>query len=219
MGALAGREYSTAAVALYTVVDSVVRRGFKIPNDTLGKKTKRILSLATALAQAESGEEVAAVLQSYAAPVQSYRGKRGAKGGYLAINAYLGAGGGSESAGGDRAGYIGVAAPIGVEAGLSLGSGFSLGVLGQVLDLGALASFRMTADDDALESEPEVGFAQVFSPGGYLVLGFPRLPLALGFGFNLAPSLRKLSADPETTRNAKRVAVFASIDMPLLRVK
>jgi hypothetical protein len=59
----------------------------------------------------------------------------------------------------------------------------------------------------------------VFSPGGYLVLGFPKLPVALGIGFNLAPSLRKLSVDPQETRNAKRFALFASIDMPLLRVK
>lgn len=213
-GSLAARDYAGAAVALYVVADSLTGRRFILP-----KGVKEVLSLATALAQAKDGDEVAAVLEAYAEPVQGYRGKREKNKGYFVINAYLGASGGKEWSNDEGAGFLGVSAPIGMELGLAAGNGWSLGVFGQVLDLGALASFRMSASDDELDSEPEVGFAQVFSPGGYLVLGLPKVPVALGAGVNLAPSLRKISANPNETRNATRLAFFASIDLTLFRFR
>jgi hypothetical protein len=214
ISALAAKDYSSATIAFYTVASTFKNRDLTPPKDAVA-----FFSLAASLAEAKSGDEVASVLKASAAPVQSYRGKRNAQGLYIALNGYLGAGGGWESANDNGGAFLGVSAPIGIEVGVSLGKGWSLGLLGQVLDLGALASFRMNASDDQLESEPEVGFAQIFSPGASVVLGFPGAPVGLGLGYNVAPSLRKLSANPEETKTANRVAVFLSVDMPLLRVK
>jgi hypothetical protein len=211
--ALASRDYSAAAVALYSLAESATGKTIGIPSTAA-----KALSFTTALAQAEDGETVEAVLHAYAAPVQSYRGKRKDRF-YVALNGYLGMGGGWEISAGDTAKFLGVSAPIGVEIGIGSNKGWSLGAFGQVLDLGALGSFRITADDSELESEPKVGFAQVFSPGLYAVLGIRGVPLAIGGGWNYAPSLRKVSANPELTENASRWGFFLSIDMPLIRVR
>jgi hypothetical protein len=210
---LVAGNYAAAAIALYAVVDSASGRQLELPSTV-----KHLVSISTAIAEAESGDEIADVLEAYGAPVQSYRGKR-AGGGYLAINAYLGASGGIERVSRVNDEFVGVSAPIGVELGRAAGKGWSVGLFAQLIDLGTLASFRLTASDDELKSEPEVGFAQVFSPGGYLIVGAPGVPVALGIGYNLAPSLRKLSDDPEEVRNARRWGAFLSIDMPLFRFK
>ena len=213
---LASQNYSGAALGFYALV-----KGTTKPGDTtfaLPAGLEKTISFVTAIAQAGSSKEIAGVIDAYAAPVGSYRVKRGAERLYLVLNGYLGAGGGLERVD-STSGFAGVTAPIGIEFGGSLGKGWSLGILAQVLDLGTPASYRMTKTNEQLESEPEVGFAQVFSPGGYLVLGLKNLPVAFGAGINLAPSLRKTSNGSGETRNATRFALFLSIDMPLLHLR
>jgi hypothetical protein len=66
-----------------------------------------------------------------------------------------------------------------------------------------------------VETEPKAGFAQVFSPGGYLVFGIPHVPLTFGVGGNLAPQLRKLTVDPSKATNATRFGFMLGVDIPI----
>jgi hypothetical protein len=211
----AQRDYARATLGLYALANRSGRLEFKIPEGTV-----QVLSFVSAAAQAESSEQFAKTLESFAAPAQSYRTKRAAKSTYFVVNGYLGAGGGSENANGGHSRYLGVAAPVGLEVGWgNRGNGnWSLGVMAQLIDVGALASYRMSASEEDLESEPEVGFAQVFSPGGYVVFGIPRVPLTFGIGGNVAPQLRKVSGTEER-KNASRFALMLAVDIPIFVVK
>lgn len=209
------REYAQASVGLYALANRSGALGFAIPEGTT-----QAVSFISASAQAESSDEFAKTLESFAAPVRSYRTKRASKGIYFVVNGYLGAGGGSENANGGRSRYIGVAAPVGLEFGWgNRGKDqWSIGLMGQLIDVGTLASYRLEASEEDLESEPDVGFAQVFSPGGYVVLGIPHVPLTLGFGGNVAPRLRKVSETNER-RNASRLGFILGVDIPIFVIK
>lgn len=205
------KDYSSAILGIYSLADDMVNLGFTLPDGAI-----RFLSFATALAQAESASETTQVIQAYAAPVQSYRAKRNGEGGYLLINGYLGGSFGRESAANVTSNFAGVSAPFGLEVGGPIGGGWSLGLFGQLLDVGALASYRITSDSEQLESEPEIGLGQVFSPGAYAILGLPNLPVAFGVGWSFAPALRKVSDTTDETENATRWNLFLSVDIPVL---
>lgn len=79
------------------------------------------------------------MIESYAAPVQSYRRKRSGEGPYLVLQSYLGAGVGWERAADQREGFLGTSAPVGIELGWPKDS-WSFGFFAQLLDVGALAS-------------------------------------------------------------------------------
>ena len=210
---IARRDYSVASFTAYSLVDRTTALGLP-----LAPGTSKFLSFMTATAQVETSDDFAKVLDSYAAPVRSYRTKRNASGMYWTINGYLGAAGGYERANKSTSGFAGVGAPIGLELGGSR-KGWSIGAFAQILDVGTPASYRITKSSDSVEAEPKAGFAQVFSPGGYLMLGFPKVPLTLGIGGNVAPQLRKLSTDSGVQRNAFRFGAILGVDIPIFIVK
>jgi len=172
---------------------------------------------ARAIAQAENADDAAQVLESFAAPVGSYRTKRRGERAYIFLNGCLGVGGSREKVNGTTSGVLGVAAPVGIEIGVPV-DGWSVGLLAQVLDLGTLASYRLS-DGGNVEQEPEVGFAQVFSPGAYFLVGVRDFPLTLGVGFNVAPRLRTINEgnpNTESTENALRLPMFFfAVDIPI----
>lgn len=100
---------------------------------------------------------------------------------------------------------VAIAAPVRTKA-------WSLGVFLPFLDVGTLASARL-GDDEAVSDAPEVGFAQVFAPGVFAVLGIGQtFPLSLGAGYQQVPKLRETSAG---ARTARRFAFFAGVDLPM----
>ena len=208
---IAAREYARAAVGMYTLTSRSATFNLKVPSGTT-----ELVSFVTASASATSSSEFASMLESFAAPVQSYRTKRATKSVYFVVNGYVGAGSGWERSNGGTSGYLGVAAPVGIELGWGdLGHHqWSFGVMAQAIDVGALASYRLNASKEDLESDPKVGFSQVLSPGGYAVLGFPKVPLSLGIGGNIAPQLRKVNGTNET-KNAGRLGFMLGIDVPI----
>ncbi|MBK8006068.1 MAG: hypothetical protein IPK12_19705 [Gemmatimonadetes bacterium] len=214
MGALARRDYPATVVASLTVL-RVTRVGWGLapPEGLLP-----LLSVGSALAAAETSDDVADVFEAYAAPVKSYQGKRGSRSWYATVNGYVGLGAGSERVSGESQAFYGMSVPVGLEFGHGLRS-WSISAFLQLIDLGALASYRVTASDEDLETDPEVGVAQVFSPGAYLVVGLPKFPVVLGGGINYAPSLRKVSDQKDEQKGATRVGVFVSIDIPIVRLR
>ena len=88
----------------------------------------------------------------------------------------------------------------------------------QALDLGAVLNYRLTASGDSTEqSEPEVKFKQLFSPGIGLMHHFNNSPVVLGLGLNYTPGLRTLKQKSTTySSNALRFGIFASVDVTAL---
>lgn len=216
---LASREYAQAATGILSVANRSGVAGIQIPAGT-----QQFVSFVTASAQATSTDDFAKTLESFAAPVESYRTKRTATHTYFVINGYLGASAGREISNGGGSGYAGAAAPVGVEVGWGNlgGHQWSFSLFAQAIDVGALASYRMNASTDDLASEPKVGFAQVFSPGGSLLFGIPHIPLTFGPGWNVVPQLRKVTAAGVTTdqkRNATRFAFMLGVDIPIFAFK
>ena len=116
--------------------------------------------------------------------------------------------------GAQRAFSPGFWVPVGLEGGLGSRVG-SFSLLAQVIDLGVLASWRVKNDD--LQSRPEVGFEQVFSPGGAFVWGIPRMPISIAVMAAVSPRLRVLKEDGpgDDKRSAVRVGLSAAVDIPL----
>jgi hypothetical protein len=212
------RDYASAAVDVYRLANELEFVG---KNNTKWEEVTRYASFTTALAQAEDGEQVAQVIGNYAAPVGSYRAKRIGEGGrYFMLNAYLG--GGIDffedeigSRGDSQRKALGVRVPVGFEYGGAIGEGWSMGVLFQVLDLGIPTSYRLIKSMDTLESQPEVGVRQLFSPGGYLVLGVSGLPLTLGVGTALALELRTPEGGGTEKDIHRGLSFFVGVDIPL----
>ncbi|MGI9077027.1 MAG: hypothetical protein ACR2G6_06800 [Gemmatimonadaceae bacterium] len=185
----------------------------------------RIFSFTADVAQAEDAEGVEAAMSHFVSQSGGYRRKREPKtAGYVYLNAYAGAAAGRESACkrirscGDRASFAGAYVPIGVELGRSVPWGFvrSAGVFVQAIDVGGLASWRISADD-SVASAPEVGVDQLFAPGVYAVAGIRGLPVSVGVGTSLAPKLRTITLNGQTEeRDAfRRLSFFAALDIPL----
>jgi hypothetical protein len=187
------------------------------------ERALRASALALEIAQSRDSQSVEAVLERYAAPAGSYVGKHRGEHAYLGVNAYLGGALSMERAQDEARSWEGavwnpavaVWAPVGIEFGRSTRCG-SFGFFAQIVDLGALASWRTRwANDDGVESPPVVGFAQVLSPGGYLVWGIPKMPFSLAAGAALSPSLRRVGAAASDERDAWRVGAAIGIDIPV----
>jgi len=70
--------------------------------------------------------------------------------------------------------------------------GKSVTVFIPVIDVGALASFRM--GNDSCKVAAEIKLANIISPGLYLYYGFGKCPISVGLGGQLGPQLREVTA-------------------------
>ena len=211
---IARGNYGGAVLALHVLITELGTSP-KLPRSYL-----RIISFAADVAQAEDAGSVSAAIASYAAPAGAYKRKRLTDGWYFSLNSYLGLAAGAERAGGEWA-FTGAAfAPLGVELGRSNGK-WAFGLFAQALDLGALTAWRVGSN--GIDERPEVGLEQVFSPGGYVVVGFPDAPYSLAIGVSYTPKLRfveegmTLDGCGSEGCAAMRVGATFAIDVPLLQ--
>ncbi|MBK6946836.1 MAG: hypothetical protein IPH16_01020 [Haliscomenobacter sp.] len=84
-----------------------------------------------------------------------------------------------------------------------------------MLDLGAVASFRLGDQDAGLL--PELTFENLVAPGAYFLVNLPKSPFSLGFGSQYGPRARKitLANGVETRSPAWRSLLFAGVDVPI----
>jgi hypothetical protein len=197
--------------------------GLGMKDGSSREKALRAAGLALEIAQAQDPGSVEAVLERYAAPAGSYVGKHRGAHFYAGVNAYFGGAFAMERAQEEARSWRGAAwnpaaavwAPVGIEVGRSTPCG-SFGLFAQVVDLGALASWRMRwVSDDKVATQPVVGFKQVLSPGGYLVWGVPDMPVSVAAGVALSPSLRTVGDTSSDERSAWRIGVAVGIDIPV----
>lgn len=197
----------------------------------------RTLPLVAEVGSAQSSEDVAATLEAAVDPLGSYRAKYQRD--TITLGAMLGFAAGWEGlprqdVTGSTSGTFGVFAPVGFHLAWPYeaeGAKYHGGFFVSVLDLGALASYRIdnelkpTNETKTAEAatEPNVSFEQVFSPGVYGVLGFCGSPFVFGGGISAAPALRDVtfvdSVGGATTTSesaALRYQFFVAVDVPLI---
>ena len=212
--AVAAKQYVTVAVRAAVFVQQHL-------SVTLPARYSLTLNTAAAFATAQTPEEVAAVLETSAEPVLSFRAKRTIspeQGRTLfGINAYAGFGGGSENAfakgaQGSSTGYSGVALPIGPEWSVANGTG-SISVFAPLIDLGTIASFRLSSNETT-QNTPNVTLGQIIAPGLYGVIGITqRYPISIGLGAQYVGALRKTESGKSL--NVVRAGAWIGIDVPL----
>lgn len=189
----------------------------------------RLVGVAAQLAEAKDQAAMTTALDNFVAPPNRFLRKRDARSGsYFMINSYLGVGAAGERACvglaqcSGSALSTGVSLPIGLEVGTGTGHRpvTSIGMLFQMLDLGAVASWRVAdigPQTTDVQAEPQIGLSQLISPGAYLVLGIGATPFTIGLGGSIAPKLRTLasSVSPGDRAAVRFPALFLAMDIPL----
>ena len=184
----------------------------------------RLVSFAVELARAQDSASMASAFEHFAAPLGSSVAKRERRGLRAGINAYVGGFGGREWStvpGTDQrtsATSMGAWVPVGFEVGTSWG-GHGLGLFVHVIDVGALASYRIAERDAPVESTPSINFKRIFSPGAFLTWGWKGAPLTVAAGVSYAPELREIKALSSATEmvhtGALRFGLTLALDIPL----
>jgi len=176
------------------------------------------------VADSKNPEDVKVAIESAALPVGSSMVKKHYAHN-VALNAYIGVYSRLES---DN--YIGdinqswdsrfgVIAPVGISyTPLSLGRGGSISVFGSVIDVGAIAQFRLSSDG---EIQDEITLSNIVSPGGYVVYGMAwDLPISVGLGGQYGPGLTSLTGEGNANLYAPslRWNLFLAVDIPVLNI-
>lgn len=215
------RAYNAAVYEAYAILDSAL-----VNYSGRGKVLQPFLKYGTFIASvsaAESSEEVSNAIEAVALPTGSARIKREVAWN-VSLNGYMGFFYGTENiplstGAANKAKALGVFAPVGiaVSRGFHIGkSNFSASIFGSLIDIGALASYRLK--DDELETVPEIKLENIVSPGAYFILGLPKIPISIGYGYQIGPRLREVTATSNTTVENKyeRWAGFIAVDIPLI---
>jgi hypothetical protein len=189
------------------------------------------------IVQAKTSDEVKAAIDATVLPIGSASIKRNTQMN-IALNAYIGATAGREflatlPKGKQWGGVAGVTAPVGVAfswgnigykatdangkplpADKTVG-GKSFSVFISLIDVGALAAYRLQNDGSSVA--PEVQLKNIVAPGLSFYWGLGKTPVSLGLGAQFGPQLRNVTAaDVNQQQNYYlRVAASIVVDIPL----
>lgn len=136
--------------------------------------------------KAQSPEEVSEAIEAAALPVGSYSIKQKSKLN-LSANAYVGYCWDFNHSGL----YMrGVYAPVGftLSTAISKKFGGAVGLFGSLIDVGGIVAYRLeNGSTDNLKQE--IRLESIFSPSVQLMIGIPKLPLAICAGWRMTPKL------------------------------
>ena len=186
----------------------------------------RTVTVIADIATADSAEEVQSAIEQAAEPIGSWRRKHHRPG--VTINGYVGAMGGYELDPTDtieNGSFIAPTISLGFEGHWPLGNngGGRMGIYIPVIDVGNLASIRLSDDDDDsllnVETSPDVELSQLFAPGIYVTFGMGATPISLGVGMNYIPALRDPSDGSRGNQSVLRVGAFLAVDLSLIRLR
>jgi len=217
------KNYSSAVLNTCSIIDTV----FLNCTDKVKTGILKYGTFAAAIATAKTSDEVAAAIESIALPSGSARVKRESPVN-ISLNGYVGGIGGWEympalkekqtSMTAGIAAQVGVAFSIG---NLFKGSnkstgGKSLTLFVPVIDVGALASFRL--QDDSSKVSSEVQLKNIFSPGLFVYFGFGKCPISIGAGAQIGPQLREVTAKNNNIEKNYyiRYGLSVCVDIPIL---
>jgi hypothetical protein len=216
------KNYSSAILNTVIVLDTLT-------NDLVSAVKQKLLKYGTfmaAIASAENSEDVAKVIEAVALPVGGSGIKKHSSFN-IAIQSYLGGSYGKEIIKelkmNQEKKVLSVFAPVGISFSWGLMKKWknpgSIGISANVIDIGALASFRLKDDSTAINSNIEL--RNIFAPGAYLVIGLPGFPVSIGYGFQTGPQLRDIKQGVPTFETKKiynRNSFFIAVDIPLFNL-
>jgi hypothetical protein len=112
-----------------------------------------------------------------------------------------------------------VTLPVGVSANYGFGKGGCLGVFASIIDIGALAQFRLSSSDTTSLTE-RIRFSNILSPGVFLSYGFGgNLPLSLNFGGQFGPGLTSASVNGNIIEQPSwRLLASLTVDIPAFTI-
>ena len=180
-----------------------------------------------AIAEANSPDEMEQAIELFALPPGSSQMKKQPGRFSVALNAFTGLAGGAEYLGGAKTPKLfgSLTAPVGLSLSWGLGKPStetdkahaygSIGLFVPLIDVGAVTALRFK--DSTAQDLPELTWGNILSPGLYAVYDFPgRVPIAIGYGAQIGPSLRKVTENNElVNKSGWRHGFFASVDIPI----
>lgn len=180
-------------------------------------------SFMVSVVEADNSDDVAAAIENAALPSGSSSIKQFSSFS-VSINAYLGFFGGLSNKTNTSSQNIysaGITAPIGLAASWGINSNIvgAFTVFVPVIDLGAIASFRL--NDDTTQALPQLALVNIVAPGIHLIAGrIANTPLSLGVGYQMAPRLRSISGTNADviSDNEWRWSVSLLWDIPMFNV-
>jgi hypothetical protein len=224
------KEYSTAVMNVILLLNQFVQDDDR----HVSSKVLKYASFMASMAEAKTSNDISTALQSAILPVGSSSIKSSTAISF-SINSYIGAGYYSEHYNDPQAQVktniptFSVSLPIGlaINKGLRWKIIGSASIFASVLDLGAIAAFKLkTPDNTQTQSLPQFAWQNLLAPGGYLVLGrILNTPLAIGAGWQKGPQLRTITYTMSggttidlSDKNVYRFGAFLSVDIPLFNL-
>lgn len=108
--------------------------------------------------------------------------------------------------------------PVGLAYSFKIDSSRSFTVFGSLVDVGAAAAFIYSNVD---KETPNFDLESIWAPGIHLMYNFPKLPLSIGLGAQVAPSLRTvlnnnaIKLEPDAGRRKFHFGIQLAWDIPL----
>lgn len=215
------KNYSSAIVDVVGILDTLLKKNEKF--DQKGETLKLIFKYGTFIsnvAQAENSDDVCTAIESFALPSGSASIKKNSAFN-ISLNAYLGGFGGNEFLADNSkknwAGTYGITAPVGLAFSFGLGKASSATGFISVIDVGAFASYRLR--DTSSAKLPQVTLQNIFAPGLGVIIGLPKLPVSVGYLYQIGPAVRKITNEEIYLKSGKlnqRWFFFVAVDIPIV---
>ncbi len=188
-----------------------------------------------AMTKAKTSDDVEQIIETFAMPPGSSRVKREARVN-ISLNAYCGTYVGFEQIQGYKndnkftMNAYGVTAPIGIAFSIGNRQGidaifrksrsdyhWSYSAFLSIIDLGTIAAFRFK---DSTSSMPKIELKNIISPGLFLSVGLPQMPISLNAGVQLGPQLRSVTSSNAVIENSSylRYSFSAVVDLPVINL-
>ena len=168
------------------------------------------------LAEAQTADEVKDVIESFAAPIGSWRDKRIARFN-MALDSYIGPGyikaNSSNNTGTVKYSNWTVSTPVGITASKKLGNWGSFSILGSLFDIGPLTSKRFSSDTVSIG---KIYLKEILAPGLHGSLGIgKRFPISFNAGYQQFPLLRKVGSASDLV-NKHGLSLSINVNIPIL---
>lgn len=173
------------------------------------------------LAEAKTGDEAKEVIESFAAPIGSWRDKRVAKFN-LALDSYVGPGYihsiSAKKSEVEDIGHFTVSTPVGITASFMLGRGVNplpFTIMFSAVDIGPVTAKRF-ADDTATIGK--IYLKEILAPGVHFSVGLSKkLPISFNGGYQQFPLLKKIGEVDLYHKSGISFSINANI--PILTLK